>query len=134
MKIWKVAGLACSLLPLQALAANTQIALCKRGHFNFGFSSNPGAVGEPAIISIWLDGDEKEKKFGLGHVMKTSPNGDLMLLVSEPTKDKPGPGSVIVYTAGLHQAVLVADQDSDATTSVTIADCTIKTTPPKSKP
>jgi len=68
-------------------------------------------------------------RFGLGHVLKRSPNGDLVVLVADPSKDKPGPGSVIIYTAGLQQAVMVANQDPDAETTVAIADCTVKDVP-----
>lgn len=131
MKTW--IGLACLLLSMQVVAANTQVALCKRGHLNFYFGPISAEAGDHTITSIWLDGGEKDKKFGLGHVTKASPNGDLMLLVADPNKEKPGPGSVIIYIAGLHQAVLVPDSDPDAETSVAIADCTIKDVPQKAK-
>ncbi len=133
MKAWIGMGLVCLLLPVQVIAANTQAVACKRHHLNFNFGPYPGEVGDHTITSIWLDGGEKNKMFGLGHVMKVSPNGDLMLLVAETQQGKPGPGSVIIYTASLHQAVLVTDSNPDADTTVAIADCTIKDLPPKAK-
>lgn len=119
-------GLFCLLLPLHAFAGNMQVVVCKRGHLNFLFGPLSAAKGDHTITAIWLDGSEKDKKFGLGHAVKVSPNGDFIVLVAEPSKDKPGPGSEIIYTAGLHQAVLVANLDPDAETSVAIADCIIK--------
>lgn len=125
-------GLFCLLVPVQVFAANTPAAMCKRGHFNFSFGSNPGAIGDPTITAVWLDGGEKDKKFGLGRVTKVSPNGDLMMDIAVPTKEKPHP-SVIIYTASLHQAVFIADPDPDVETSVAIGDCVIKDVPQKAK-
>lgn len=133
MKASIVVGLGCLLLPLQVFATDIQVAICKRDHFNLSFGPLATAQGDHTITSIWLDGGANDKKFGLGHVMKRSPNGDLMLLISEPSKDKPGPGSIIIYTAGLHQAVVVSNPDPEAETSVAIADCTVKNVP-SSKP
>jgi hypothetical protein len=134
VKTWIGVALVCLLLPMQVVATNTQVAMCRRGHLNFYFGPISAEVGDHTITSVWLDGGEKDKKFGLGHVTKASPNGDRMLLVADPNKEKPGPGSVIIYTAGLHQAVLVSDSDPDAETSVAIANCTIKDVPQKAKP
>lgn len=132
MKSRNAMGLACLLFPLHVFAAGNQAAVCQRGHFHFYFGPLAAAKGDHTIISIWMDGGENDKKFGLGHVMERSPNGDLMLLVADPNKDKAGPGPVIIYTAGLRKAVMVTNPDGDGETSVAIADCTIKDVP-KSK-
>jgi hypothetical protein len=133
VKAWMGISLVCLLVPMQTFAANTQIAMCKRGHLNYNFGPYPGEVSDLTITSIWLDSDEKDKIFIQGRVMKVSLNGDFMLRM-EPSKERAGSGSVIIYTAGLHQAVLITDADPDAATSVAVADCTIKTIPSKATP
>jgi hypothetical protein len=133
MKAWKKIVLVCLLLPTQIFAATTHVAMCKRGHLNFNFGPYPGEVNDPTITSIWLDGGEKNKMFVQGRVVKVSPNGDIMLHM-EAAKEKVGSGSSIIYTAGLHQAVLITDADPDAETTVAVASCTIKTVSPKGLP
>lgn len=120
---------ALALLPMQVFAAGLQAAVCHRGDFYFYFGPLAAQVGDHTVTSIWLKGGEANKKFGLGHVLKRSSNGDLVVLVADPSPEKPGPGSQIVYTAGLNQAVFVANMDPNADTTVAVADCTVKEVP-----
>jgi len=82
---------------------------------------------------MWMKSGENDKKFSVGHVMERSPNGDLMVLLTEPNKEKPGSGPAIIYTAGLNKAVMITNPVPNGDTFVAIADCTIKDVPP-SKP
>lgn len=116
------------VLPLQVFAADNQAAVCKDKNFYFMFGPLSAAKGDHTVTGLWLAGGEKDKKFGLGHVVDRSPNGDLVLVLADPTKDKPNPPQII-YTAGLHKAVMVTNGDSEAPPQVSIADCQISDVP-----
>lgn len=121
-------ALACLLLPLQAFAADNKTAVCHDKDFYFMFGPLGTAVGKPIVTGIWMHGGEDNKKFGLGHVVERSPNGDLVFVLADATKDKPNPPQII-YTAGLNRAVMVTAGDAEAPPQVSVADCQVKDVP-----
>jgi hypothetical protein len=128
-RTWMALG--CLFLPVHAFAADNQAAICHDKDFYFMVGPLSTVVGKPIFTGIWMRGGEGNKKFGLGHVVERSPNGDLVLVMSDATKEKPNPPQII-YTEGLHKAVMVTTGDDEAPPQVSVADCQIKDVP-KSK-
>jgi hypothetical protein len=49
VKTWIGVALVCLLLPMQVVATNTQVAMCRRGHLNFYFGPISAEVGDHTI-------------------------------------------------------------------------------------